>query len=135
MVSPISLPVARLRASGCRVHHIIGHDPYTGGAHPNGRPNWHYGIVLPPAVAALSDSRLEDALWKYDHSWSSTVGDAVAYVSRNDDRILVYARTPEDPKATKPAHLRGLRKQTEREVATLLGRIADIIPSLPRRNV
>jgi hypothetical protein len=39
MSSPISLPVAKLRALGCKVSTLFGHDPNIG--------SWKYGVTLP----------------------------------------------------------------------------------------
>ena len=123
MPSPIALPIARLRAMGATVHTILGHDPITTGSHPSATSRWQYGINLPDGHRAKSDG-IEDTLWSYNHDWSSTFGDAVAYDFR-DGRIMVTAFARPDAKAKRPAQVRASRQQIEREVATLLTRIAD----------
>jgi hypothetical protein len=127
MASQLSLPLARLRAAGCKVHTIIGHDPITSGAHPAATSRWQYGIVLPESVEIASGTGLFERLYRWDNSWSDTYGDAVAYISERDGRIIVQAFAKPDPKAKKPSQIRAMRVQVERELATLLGRIATVI--------
>lgn len=123
MTSPLSLPLARLRATGAKVHTILGHDPITTGSHPDATSRWQYGIV-PPERHAGKD--IEDLLWSYDHDWSATFGEADAYNFR-DGRIMVTAFGRPDPKAKKPAQVRAVRRHVEQELATLLTRIATVM--------
>ena len=44
MVAPTSLPIARLRAAGCKVSTQLGHDPNIG--------DFKYGIILPAPMGA-----------------------------------------------------------------------------------
>lgn len=125
MPSPIALPIARLRSIGCTVHTILGHDPITTGAHPSATSRWEYGIDLPADHRAKSND-IEDTLWSYNHDWSATFGEAVAYDFR-DGRIMVKAYARPDPRATKPAQVRASRREVEREVSVLLTRIADAV--------
>lgn len=123
MPNPINLPLAKLRAKGCKVSTIIGHDPITTGRHPNFQARWHYGITTPTPVVDL-----DALLYGYNHGWSETFGEAIAYAFRNGRIIMVQATQPRDSKVTTPAQLRAVRIEIERQVATLLDRIATVLP-------
>lgn len=122
MSSPLTLPIARLRATGARVHTILGHGPITTGKSPAATSRWQYGIVLPDGVEIRD---IDGELWSYNHDWSDMLGDAHAWVFR-DGRIMVngFACPIENPT---PARLRAHRKTVESEVAELLARIALVI--------
>lgn len=126
MTRPTSFPLAKLRHAGAKVGTIIGHDPHdVNGTSPRYRANWHYAIT--PPVGKIGKD-IDDLLWKYDHSWSSTVGDAVAYHHRNGS-IVVYAAAQVFEDGTDRAIVRAARERTESEVATLLDRIATVLGS------
>jgi hypothetical protein len=120
MSSPLTLPVARLRATGCKVGHVVGHDPITTSAHPNFTGKWQFSITTPEPVGDLSER-----LNRWDNEWTETVGNAVAYVFR-DGRIIVEAFARPLTNATR-REIRDYRQQVEANVATLLGRIATVL--------
>lgn len=120
MASPLTLPIARLRAAGCKVGHIVGHDPITTGAHPRFVGKWQYSITTPEPVANLFEK-----LYRWDHSWSDQYGAAIARTVP-DGRIIVEAFAS-DLEHHKDLGLRDYRQCVESDVATLLGRIATVI--------
>ena len=105
MASKTALPIARLRALGCRVSTIIGHYPTAKIA-----PSWQYGIVLPDGIELPID--LDLAVRRFTR--------ASAHVDRSGRRILIRAFAPGDGKIEKAQ-----REAIEGQVAGLLNKIAD----------
>lgn len=110
MTTALTLPIARLRAAGCKVSTVIGHDPNIG--------DWIYSIRLP---AACGDLR-EDPHQKIVH------GRASVSVPRHTDghHVILQAcayrkglRTPDDVKA-----------EYLRDAAALLTKFADAVDDM-----
>lgn len=128
MSKPTTLPLARLRAAGCRVSTLLGHDPITTGKSPAFKPVWKYGITLPTegyGIELIERDGISEALRRWDNSWSADLGQAIAYRFR-DGRIIVVAVANHHAHTT-PEETRQWRLDAEKDVATLLGRIATII--------
>lgn len=123
MASKTALPIARLRALGCKVSTLLGHDvpsPLSGRS-PGVRAIWKYGITLPAGLELPSDALLVN-------------GRANAEVAR-DGRIIVTGLDVKQPNyRDSAAHLRrdslsalSDRTLVESQVAALLSRIADTL--------
>jgi len=110
MASKTALPIARLRALGCRVHTVIGHDPRIG--------EWIYGVRLPDSVDLPTVTTAEGL--------QSTHGVATVKVSHvdNDKRLIVEAHLY---RARKPLASKLQRDEAERDIAALLSRLADVL--------
>lgn len=107
MTTALTLPIARLRAAGCRVSTVIGHDPNIG--------DWIYSIRVPDSIGDMRTGNRPTV----------RVGWASASVPRHSDghHIVVKAcayrkgiRTPDDVKA-----------EYLRSVADLMTAVADTV--------
>lgn len=110
MATALTLPIARLRAAGCKVSTVIGHDPNIG--------DWIYSVRLPDACGDQREAQQQ----KIEH------GRASCSVPRHSDghHVIVQAcayrrglRTPDDVKA-----------EYLRDIAALLTQVADVVDSL-----
>ena len=110
MTSPLALPIARLRATGCRVVTVIGHDPSIG--------DFKYSVRVPDAIGDLRESGPQ----------AVTLGRASASVPRHSDghHLIVkaygYRRGLKTPKT--------LINECRTDVATLLDGVADVIEEM-----
>lgn len=107
MASKTTLPIARLRALGCRIGTLPGHWPTA----PKGA-NWQYVITLPKGIEAPVGAK-----------HGSLKGVASAHVVR-DGRILVQAFRGGD---TAVRITKAEREAIEADVAGLLSQLADIL--------
>jgi hypothetical protein len=107
MTTVLSLPIARLRAAGCRVATVIGHDPKIG--------DFKYSIRVPDAIGDLREGA----------TTSLSLGYASVSVPRHSDghHLIVQAC----------AYRRGFKTPADvaadymRDTAKLLGMVADLI--------
>jgi len=104
MASKTALPIARLRALGCRVGHVVGHDPRIG--------DWKYGVTLPKGI------ELPLEVSKFNGTARADT------IPGEKDRIVVGAYLY---RVGKPAPSRDRRAEAERDVAGLLSAIADVL--------
>ena len=102
MTRPTTLPIARLRDLGCRVHTLIGHDPKHG--------IWRYGVVLPEPVGPTEFT---------DITQDAQAGILVR-ADRAGNRVIYDRVVPRD--CTKFA-----LAETERKVAERLASAADYL--------
>lgn len=90
------LPLARLRAAGCRVHSIIGHYPDAPGPHRN----YHYGVVLPLApVDQVGRAAVVNAGKDAAQDIREARTDLIVTVVRDEfdkRRVLIYVGHPRD---------------------------------------
>lgn len=99
MASKTALPIARLRALGCKVGTVFyDHEPHLG--------LWHYSITLPKGVG----SGIAEGM--------STHGSATLRKAPADDRLILQGGTRG---SLTPLH------EAETDVAYLLSALADIL--------
>lgn len=105
--NPLTLPIARLRAAGCKVSTVIGHDPNIG--------DFIYSIRVPDAIGDLREAATA----------TLRLGFASVSVPRHSDghRLIVKACAYRMGIST-PAPV---ADQYRRDAAKLLGLIADLI--------
>lgn len=106
MASPTTLPIARLRAAGCKVSTVIGHWPEIG--------NFQYSIRVPDSLGDLRE-----------RTTVADCGIAKAYVPRISDghHLIVQAIVPAEERGkqrNRAAHV---------EVGHVLAELAAIIES------
>lgn len=122
MTNPTALPIARLRALGCKVSTVLGHDvpsPLSGRL-PHVRAAWRYSITLPVGIGHDAFDGLG--------TWH---GLARASWHAGQQAIIVEAYqsapAPEySPTAFKRRSLQG-RISTAQDVAGLLSSLADVL--------
>ena len=66
MTNPLSLPIARLRAAGCKVSTIIGHDPAIG--------DFVYSVTLPVGIPG---------------HYQRTIGQAILQSRPSERRVII----------------------------------------------
>jgi hypothetical protein len=99
MSNPLTLPIARLRAHGCKVSTILGHDPQIG--------SFQYRVTY-PATATIPPQR--------------TLGHAHLRNYRSENRSFVYASVY---RVGQPIQPREVREAAGNDVALVLTEIAN----------
>lgn len=115
MASKTALPIARLRALGCRVSTVIGHDPRIG--------DWIYSVRVPDSVGDLRE--MPEVRQDAAATARSAQGMAMVKLPRHSDghHLIVNTALYRVGVTTD----RQLVQQAERDVAALLSALADVL--------
>jgi hypothetical protein len=107
MANPTSLPIAQLRALGCKVNTLIGHDPAIG--------SWQYGITLPDGVGPTEFTDIDQ----------DAQAGVIVRVATDKKRVL-YSRVLPRPGMLPPKRIRdAAEKQLAERLESAAGYLRD----------